>query len=365
MLTFVAVTGFLGAGKTTTLTAIARRLESQGRRVAIITNDQGDDLVDTQLARPAATEVGEVTGGCFCCRFDDLLDVVDTIVGAREVDTILAEAVGSCTDLQATVVRPMKLLHGDRFVVAPLVTVVDPHRYEEIRRSISLADTESDLAYLFGKQLTEADVIAVNKSDLLATEAGDRLRTELAARYPSRPVLAYSARTGDGLDAIITALNAAHSSAIELEVDYDRYAAAEARLAWLNANFTLDVPPGADTAAWAENVLRHLATTSTSHGWTVGHVKVSVTAGDAFSKASLTSADADPSVDARATLAEAATLATAFVNARVACEPDELDRAVAEAVAAAGLTATATKGSYAFKPGYPRPTHRIPATTGS
>ncbi|GAA1675804.1 GTP-binding protein [Fodinicola feengrottensis] len=366
MLTFAAVTGFLGAGKTTTLAALARRWEDQGRRVAIITNDQGTDLVDTQVAGPAATGIGEVTGGCFCCRFDDLLDVMNAVVEQAKPDTVLAEAVGSCTDLQATVVRPMKQLHGDRFRVAPLVTVLDPFRYAEIRRSVALSDSESDLAYLFRQQLVEADVIAVNKSDLL--ESKEELRNELTKLYPGKPIVFYSARTGEGLDELINQLAGTSDSAIDLDVDYDRYANAEAQLAWLNQSFQLRMPAGFGSADWADAVLRDLSGRAEKGGWTIGHVKVSVTAGDAFSKLSLISADDKPEVDARAARTHSEVAATALVNARVACEPAELDAAVAAAVASADATfstsANLIRESYAFKPGYPRPIHRMPATAG-
>lgn len=347
MLTFAAVTGFLGAGKTTTLAAIARRWEQRGRRVAIITNDQGDDLVDTQVAGPAATGIAEVTGGCFCCRFDDLLDVINQVVATKPVDTILAEAVGSCTDLQATVVRPMQRLYGDRFRVAPLITVVDPARYAEIRRSIALTDTESDLAYLFRQQLTEADVIAVNKSDL---------GIDITVDHPR--VLHYSARTGDGLDALSDVLGETAGSTIDLDVDYDRYAAAEAELAWLNQSYQLRLPAGASSADWAHAVLAAISRRTAENGWLVGHVKVSVAAGEAISKLSLTAAGGTPEVDLRAARTHVDTTAIALVNARVACEPPDLDAAVAEAVAAAGQ-AQPIAASQAFKPGYPRPVHRI------
>ncbi|WP_163513236.1 GTP-binding protein [Fodinicola acaciae] len=362
MLAFVAVTGFLGAGKTTTLAAIARRLEQQGRRVAIITNDQGDDLVDTRVAGPAATGIGEVTGGCFCCRFDDLLEVIQSVVAASPVDTILAEAVGSCTDLQATVVRPMKQLYGDRFAVAPLVTVVDPQRYAEVRRSIALTDAESDMAYLYRQQLTEADVLAVNKSDLTAA---DDVVAELSEHYDG-VVLRYSARTGDGLDELLAALERPGNSAVDLDVDYDRYAAAEAELAWLNHSYQLRLPAGVGSADWADTLLREISRRTADNGWTVGHVKVSVSSDDAISKLSLTTAGAEPQLDLRAAPLKTESTAIALVNARVACEPAELDEVLEAAVAVASRAAAAApiNAVAAFKPGYPRPVHRIRVAAG-
>src|SRR3954467_12520402 len=108
---FIALSGFLGAGKTTTMIAAARHLERRGEKVAVITNDQGTVLVDTQLVRSALDNVSEVTGGCFCCRFDDLLVAAQALIDQGNARTLLAEAVGSCTDLQATVIRPLSQLY--------------------------------------------------------------------------------------------------------------------------------------------------------------------------------------------------------------------------------------------------------------
>lgn len=69
---FIILGGFLGAGKTTAIRRLVDHLSNQGIRSAVITNDQGTALVDTQLLRNCGVTVGEVTGGCFCCRFDEL-----------------------------------------------------------------------------------------------------------------------------------------------------------------------------------------------------------------------------------------------------------------------------------------------------
>lgn len=100
MTTRIAIVGgFLGAGKTTLILATARRLVERGYRVGLVTNDQGEDLVDTALAADATIPVAEVAGGCFCCRFPDLLAGLQRLQEVAEPDVILAEPVGSCTDL--------------------------------------------------------------------------------------------------------------------------------------------------------------------------------------------------------------------------------------------------------------------------
>ncbi|RIQ24572.1 CobW-like GTP-binding protein, partial [Jiangella rhizosphaerae] len=257
---FVALSGFLGAGKTTTLGALARALEARGHRVAVVTNDQGEQLVDTQVAAAAGDDVAEVTGGCFCCRFEDLESVVTAAI-ERGAGTVLAEAVGSCTDLQATVVRPLRRRYGAGFTVAPLVAVVDPVRHAELGRSLGLSDERDDLAYLYDRQLADADVVALNKIDATPRPDVDRVAGDLRRRCPDALVLEYSAATGAGLAALVDVVTGdAGVRPRDLELDYDRYAAAEARLAWLNHALRLE-PAGAapvPPARWGEAALAHL-----------------------------------------------------------------------------------------------------------
>lgn len=101
----VLVGGFLGAGKTTLLLRAAELLTARGVRVGLVMNDQGGGLVDTALARAQAAPVVEVAGGCFCCRFPDLVEGLRLLRQTVAPQVILAEPVGSCTDLMATVLR--------------------------------------------------------------------------------------------------------------------------------------------------------------------------------------------------------------------------------------------------------------------
>ena len=69
--------GFLGAGKTTLICQAARRLSQQGKKVGLIANDQAANLVDAAVLKETGAVVEEVAGGCFCCKFPDLIDVMD------------------------------------------------------------------------------------------------------------------------------------------------------------------------------------------------------------------------------------------------------------------------------------------------
>src|SRR5215210_607297 len=116
---FIMLGGFLGAGKTTTIARLARHYQGQGKKIGIVTNDQATDLVDTNSLRSQGFDVGEVPGSCFCCNFNALTATVEQLGEAQRPDVVIAEPVGSCTDLVATVVRPLQRLYGSQFDVAP------------------------------------------------------------------------------------------------------------------------------------------------------------------------------------------------------------------------------------------------------
>jgi G3E family GTPase len=361
MIRLIPFTGFLGSGKTTTAIAAATALQERGHRVAVITNDQGTDLVDTELARTELESVAEVTGGCFCCRFDELVDRITKLTDDDQVDTVIAEAVGSCTDLQATVVRPLRALYGDRFTVAPLTTVVDPARWRAFQQARAQDGHESDLSYLFFRQLAEADVIACNKADTLTSSARAELEDGLRESHPDSSVLTYSALTGDRLAELVTTWQRLPGSGRTVDVDYDRYAAAEAALAWLNQTVTVTAADGAfDADAWAHAVLTQLSTWCAEQAAVMGHAKIVVTAAEGIAKLSVTQHGEPPRADR--SIGSATATATAAVNARIACAPQDLDAAITRAMRHADEStgAVSTAGpSTAFAPAYPQPVHRM------
>jgi len=77
----------------------------RGKKVGLITNDQAPELVDSMLLINNGLRVEEVSGSCFCCNFNGFIGAVQHYNTDREVDFIIAEPVGSCTDLSATILQ--------------------------------------------------------------------------------------------------------------------------------------------------------------------------------------------------------------------------------------------------------------------
>src|SRR3954452_21278193 len=206
-LRFVMVGGFLGAGKTTTLARLARFYVGRGQKVGLVTNDQAQNLVDTTSLRSQGFPVEEVPGACFCCRFNDLVDRVGLLEEGERPDVVLAEPVGSCTDLVATVVQPLRDLYGDRFEVAPYPVFFKPSHGTRILKGEPAGGFSPKAAYIFTKQLEEADAIVLNRVDEMDPAAVREVSDLVASKYPGTPVLRVSAKTGQGFDALVELLD--------------------------------------------------------------------------------------------------------------------------------------------------------------
>jgi Ni2+-binding GTPase involved in maturation of urease and hydrogenase len=349
----IFVGGFLGAGKTSLLLQSLDILKQQGYRVAVITNDQGSDLVDTMLARSCGADVAEVVGGCFCCRFHDLLKTIQDVSDTLHPDVILAEPVGSCTDVVATVLKPLERDFSDVYEVAPFTVLVDPER--------SLAGFPASLDDLFHWQLGEADLIAVSKSDLLTDAQIQAQQQRLRGLYPGKPILSLSARTEAGIaEWLAQVLHPPVYRRNIVPVDYIVYAEAEACLGWLNASLSLQGESPFSPQQWITNLLMGLREDLYALDAEIAHLKVHIYGVVHQFKASLTGLDR--SIDWDLQDRGLVTSAAAVVNARVHCNPDVLQWTVEQAVQRAS-TAMYLSAQIAhlecFSPSPPQPIFRL------
>ena len=357
---FIMVGGFLGAGKTTTLARLARHYQARGQRVGVVTNDQAQDLVDTHSLRSQGLAVEEVAGACFCCRFDDLMGKVECLGQQERPDVILAEPVGSCTDLVATIVQPLKDLYGDRFSVAPYAVLFKPSHGLKILRNDSGSGFSPKAAYIFRKQLEEADAIVINRVDELTPAAVEDLAGLVAAQYPGVPVVRMSAKTGQGFEGLTQLLDQQGQFGRRiLDIDYDIYAEGEAELGWLNssAHVTSATPFALDELLL--DIVKRLQSALAERGAEVAHLKAIGLSEGFFGVANLVSSATAPelSLPSRSAVKEA----DVIVNARVTLDPavlqEDVERVVRD-VCAARSAALQVHKTQSFRPGRPQPTHR-------
>ncbi|MEX2176456.1 MAG: GTP-binding protein [Pirellulaceae bacterium] len=358
---FLMLGGFLGAGKTTTIARLARHYQEQGLKVGIVTNDQATDLVDTNSLRAQGFDVGEVPGACFCCNFNKLTETVGELQQSARPDIVLAEPVGSCTDLVATVVRPLQQLFGGSFDVAPYAVLLKPSHGGRILRGDAKAGFSPQAAYIFKKQLEEADLIVINRIDELSPAEADELTSLLNAQYPGIPVVRMSAKTGNGFAALVELLEQRGSFGRRvMEVDYDTYAIGEAELGWLNSSLSVSAPQPFALDDLLLDIVGRLRDSLAELGAETAHLKAIGMADGLYGVANLVSSfsPVELSLPSRGTVRAAQLV----LNARVATEPLVLTEHVERAVQASceARSASVTFGqTQSFRPGRPVPTHRI------
>lgn len=363
----VVVGGFLGAGKTTALLRLAQSLHEEGRRVGLITNDQAADLVDTGTLRVHGFRVAEVAGACFCCKFDDLAQAAESLCVEERPDVLLGEPVGSCTDLAATVVAPFRKLYGDRYDVAPYSVLVDPARARAIVLEKGFGGFSPQVAYIFQKQLEEADLIGVNKADLLNAAERELLVQGLAREFPRAEVLVLSGLTGEGFDAWRARLESGGAAGRNVaDVDYDVYAAGEAELGWLNLAEEVTAAGSLDTDAAARALVEDVAGRLAAAGIEVAHLKVLFEEGGRASGANHVGAGGSPLLStSRGGDVPAGRRVQLTLNLRAHAAPEVLletaEAALARLHDATGARARRTAAAH-FRPGRPVPTHRLQQT---
>ena len=383
------VGGFLGSGKTTAIGSACELLRSRGRSPAVVTNDQGEVLVDTRLLAGAGIPTAEVIGGCFCCRYPELVERIAALAAAG-AEHLFAEAAGSCVDLVRTVLNPLLRRREVALEAVTLSVLADARLLADYLAGRPLPWTLPALHYLFERQLAEAPLLVATKVDLLAAAARDgaqvaadlpptegareQLAATLRAGFPRQRLLLQDSRTAAGVAGWLDLLELhPQAAASGVEVDYKKYGAAEAALAWNDREVELSGVEGRATEA-ARAVIDGVTAALQRRRAAVGHLKFLIRDHYRDAKVSITAADL-PRHDAHgATWHDqlpplAGDRVTMIVNARVEMDAADLEQLIDAAVAAAAASLghvretvgiqVHTRSRSAFHPAFPEPVHLV------
>ena len=269
------VGGFLGSGKTTAIRS-ACELRRRGESASVITNDQGTLLIDTAFLR-GSHPTREMTGGCFCCRCDVLVELLAE-AWRDSAQHVFAEAVGSCADLVATVVQPLLGSTSGSVDRVWFTAMVDAPLLIRLRAGEPLP-WSGDVAHLFPEQLREALVLVASKWDLVTDPPSpSAFGNGSDILMAGQAVLFQDGRTPAGVTGWVDALcdpghpATAAAGACELGIDYVRYGAREEALAWLDAEVRVDSAEGGARKA-AGHLVRTVVAEVIDDADAIGHVK--------------------------------------------------------------------------------------------
>jgi G3E family GTPase len=352
--------GFLGSGKTTAIANACKILADKGIKTAIITNDQGDYLVDSRFVKNTGIPFSEVTGGCFCCNYNQLDSQISSLILDFNPSVIFAEFVGSCTDLIATVLKPLLKYRVSDFESISFSTFVDAQLLLLHLQGKTLP-FKMETNYIWEKQIEEAEILIVNKIDLLSKSNFDMLNLLMKDKFASKQILFQNSLNNDSVGNWIKLIDNSpkkqdHKS---IDIDYDIYGTGEANLAWLDEEIEI-ISSSNSSVEFAYHFIAELSDKIVKKGLPIGHLKFYLNYNQKSEKVSYTTILESNNQNSK--VFEKSGSVDLLVNARIQTSPDDLRGIISDALAQLktkeGLTVNEKFLSY-FQPGYPNPVHRL------
>jgi Ni2+-binding GTPase involved in maturation of urease and hydrogenase len=347
------LSGFLGSGKTTAIQQAAQILIQKGIKTGVITNDQGTKLVDGGLFKSLDIPNREVINGCFCCNYHDLDAGITSLIETNNTEVIFAESVGSCTDIVATVLKPLLQFRPDAQVTVSIFADV---RLLQMILADEANSFDEAVRYIYLKQLEEAGIIVINKIDLMNDKQLAGIKNTMQKKYSNKILLYQNSLNETGILQWINVLDNYTSAAVlqSLPIDYAVYAAGEAKLAWVDQ--VLEIFSSDNNALrHAEELINTIYKKVVDLQYPIGHLKFLI---NNAIKVSFTSAKETP-VSIKHGVAISATV---LINMRVQTAPGMITQLITDAIKETEIQSDCSiiiSSMSAFQPGYPRPAYRM------
>lgn len=158
--------GYLGSGKTTLVNHLLR--QANGLRIAVLVNEFGELPIDEDLIEAQDDDIISIAGGCVCCSFGS--DLTGALLDMTKLDPapdhLLIESSGVA--IPSAIVGSVSLLQG--FRVDGIVTLADAETLHQSAHDKYMGDTVI-------RQVTDANIIVLNKTDLVDASALAKTKT--------------------------------------------------------------------------------------------------------------------------------------------------------------------------------------------
>ncbi len=331
---FMVMSGFLGAGKTTTMIALAQYMDEHCGKTGIIANDLGANLVDTKLTQSTGCTVTEIGNDCICYQMDNTVDQIRRMRDKHGAQFVMSDIPGCGVGALDHVYGTLNKNNNDEFTLSPFTVLVDPERLRMIMPEKADINLPEELVYLLKLQLEEADLIVLNKIDLLDDATIERYMAFLKEACPDIEALKISAKEKSGIPELAQYL-ISHTSALKnFSVRYNQeFQEAEAKLTWYNRRVYFKSIDGKDfdCNAVVNDLIEEIRMGLIERKRNVPHLKTFATSGDGdFNKASLIGVDYDTEYAQQ--FEKQHQNMRMIINARAVCESRPMARLVDDAV---------------------------------
>lgn len=174
------ISGFLGAGKTTFIKALAKRT---GKEFAILENEYGAVGVDGDRLKGSMTagnvNIWEMAEGCICCSVKgDFAASVLTIANSVDPEYLVIEPTG--VGVLGNIISNLRKIEYERISLLAPVTMVDFHSFD--RYSQNFPD-------LYQEQIAFAHTVIVSKAEQAGAEEKDALKKKLEKWNPDGNII--------------------------------------------------------------------------------------------------------------------------------------------------------------------------------
>ena len=314
---YMVTSGFLGAGKTTSMLAFARSINARWGKAAILANDLGaSNIVDADFTATSDVLTTSIAGNCICYQHENLVDKLRQLVAGGA--TVIFSDIPGCG-----------------IGALDHVYLQLPERLRMLMEGEGDLNLPAEMRFLLDAQMAEADLIVLNKVDLLSSAEVEKRLALIRTLHPDTPVMTMSARTGEGVDAVVDYLMTHEAAAEHREIGYgsEAFMAAERLLSWYNRRVFLEQREdrNLDFNAVLGDIFEEIRSGLKAKGGNVPHLKMFASGvGEDFFKASLIGVDYPVEYDHK--LAAEYSALSVIINARAAAESEAVAAAVDDAL---------------------------------
>ena len=173
----ILITGYLGAGKTTTLKHLLENLPKNITAAAII-NERASKALDGEVIQTTGYPVKQLANGCVCCdKKAELEEQIQEVIKEHNPQLLFIETTG--------VAEPEPLVQLLReHQLRAILTVIDAQQYKTHQ---ALGDTTK-------RQIRFSNAVLINKTDRITAKQEQELRARIQEINPKTTI--YSAEFG-------------------------------------------------------------------------------------------------------------------------------------------------------------------------